>query len=88
MAEHITEKNFVISPNFLVSKICRKAQSTHRLRKLHIKYDFPQNFRTRKLGKISGFFAVHVQTAIYVLKCVWPFSNIIHESGNSFIDIT
>ena len=38
-------KNTVISPNFLAWKLCGKAQ-------------FPQNFHTRELDKITGFYAV------------------------------
>ena len=42
-----TAKNPVISPNFLVWKFCGKGQ-------------FPHSFHTRKLGEITGFFAVQV----------------------------
>ena len=48
--EEPTAKNPVISPNFLVWKFCGKAQFPH--------CAFPQNLHTRKLGEITGFFAV------------------------------
>ena len=44
-------KNTVISPNFLVWKLCRKAQANRP--KLCGNYDFPQNFHTRKLRYFS-----------------------------------
>ena len=41
-----TSKNTVISPNFLVWKLCGSCA-------------FPQNFHTRKLGEITVFFVVY-----------------------------
>ena len=38
----------VISPNFVEWKFCEKA---------HANCTFPQNFHTRKLGKITAFYA-------------------------------
>ena len=51
----ITLKNTVISPNFLVWKLCGKAQFPHSFGrfarpKLCGNCAFPQNFHTRKLG--------------------------------------
>ena len=46
-----TAKNPVILPNFLVWKFCEKAQFLQNCA-------FPQNFHTRKLGEIMGFFVV------------------------------
>ena len=55
-----TAKNPVISPNFLLWKFCGKAQfpEFHSCPKLCGNCAFPQNFHTRKLGQITGFFAV------------------------------
>ena len=59
----ITGKNTIISPNFLLWKFCGKAQFPHSLGRIARKYAetaFPQNFRTKKLGEITVFYAMNV----------------------------
>ena len=48
-----TEKNAVISSNFLVGKSGGKTQLPHSR-----DFALPQNFHTRKLGEITVFYAV------------------------------
>ena len=52
-------KNIVISPIFLVYKLCGKAQFPHSP-KLSENCVFPPNIHTRKLGEITKFFPVMV----------------------------
>ena len=52
-------KNIVISPNFLVYKLCGKAQFPHSP-KLSENGAFPPNIHTRKLGESTKFFPVMI----------------------------
>ena len=56
-----TAQNAVISPNFLMRKVCENAISVEfwaKRSKLWENCAFPQNFHTRKLGEITAFYAV------------------------------
>ena len=53
-----TTKNTAILPDFLVQKFCGKVQFRAIRPKLCGNCAFPQNFHTRKSGKIMVFFAV------------------------------
>ena len=57
----ITEKNTVISSDFLVWKFCGKSQFPHgfgRIARNYAETVFPQNFHTRKSGEVTVFFPV------------------------------
>ena len=60
----ISASNTEISPNFLCSKFCGKAQFSQSFGRIANRQElwgncaFPQNFQTRKLGEISVFYAV------------------------------
>ena len=56
-----TAYNTLILPNFLVWKFCEKAPFSHsfgQFTRNSAETDFPQNFHTRKLGKITAFYAL------------------------------
>ena len=59
-----TAKNTVISPDFLVWKFCRKGKFLQSFGQTTLNFAFPQNFYTRKSGKITVFFAVKVRKKI------------------------
>ena len=58
----VTEKNTVISPNFLVWKFHGRAQFPHSFERITRNYAetlFPQNFQTMNLDEITVFFSVN-----------------------------